>query len=191
MQTLNDRSAYGWVSVALHWLAAIGVLAMLWTGFNGAWAEDAGDRARHLSLMRLHVAVGTAFYLLWIARIASHYLQATPAEPPQPALLSLAGRAVQNLLLFMLAVQIISGPLMIWAHARPVQALGLSIPSPFAVKNEALDDIAGLMHGIGRWALVALIALHALAALKRLIVDRDGVFTRMIAPGAKLKAERA
>lgn len=188
MQTLNNRESYGWATVALHWLAAAGVIAMLWTGFNAGEAEEAHDRARHMQLMGLHISVGVAFFAIWTARIAGHYLQPQPVEAKGPALINFIARATQNLLLLFLALQIISGPLMIWAHARPIQAFGFAIASPFATRNESIDHIADLMHLVGRWGLVAFIALHALAAVKRLVIDRDGVFTRMLIPGAKLKA---
>jgi cytochrome b561 len=187
MQTLNDRNAYGWVTIVLHWLAAAGVLTMLWTGFNAAWAEDAGDDARHRALMGVHVAVGVAFFVIWALRIGSHYVQTAPLEPAQSPPLRFAARVTHNLLLLMIAVQMISGPLYIWSRARPINAGFISIPSPFAEKHNDIHEIADLMHTVGRWALVVLIALHILAALKHLVLDRDGLFKRMIAPGARLK----
>jgi cytochrome b561 len=38
------------------------------------------------------------------------------------------------------------------------------------------------MHGAGGWVILILLALHAGAALKHHILDRDGVLQRMI-PG--------
>jgi cytochrome b561 len=191
MQTLNDRNAYGWVSIALHWLAAIGVLTMLWTGFNAGWAEDAGDRARHTQLMGVHVAVGVAFFIIWALRIGSHYVQTAPIEPVQSGALRLAARATHNLLLVMIGVQMISGPMLIWSRARPLNAGFISIPSPFAERSNAIHEIADVMHTIGRWALVVFIALHLLAALKHLLVDRDGLFSRIFVPGRGLKGPSA
>ncbi|MBS0386715.1 MAG: cytochrome b/b6 domain-containing protein [Proteobacteria bacterium] len=189
MQTWNDRNAYGWVALTLHWLAAIGVLTMLFTGFSAGVAEDHGDRAGHRALMAVHVAVGLSFYLIFAARIASHYMQKAPIEPDQPGALRFIARATHNLLLLMIAVQIISGPLMIWAHARPINAGFVSIPSPFATRSEAVEHIADIMHLIGRWSLVVLISLHVLGALKHLFVDRDGLFERIFVPGARIKTK--
>jgi cytochrome b561 len=188
MQTLNDRNAYGWVTIALHWLAAVGVLMMLWTGFNAGWAEDAGDKARNMQFMGVHIAIGAAFYIIWALRIGSHYVQSAPLEPVQSPPLRFAARAVHNLLLLMIAVQMISGPLFIWSRARPVNAGFISIPSPFAVRNDQIHELADMMHTVGRWALVVLITLHVLAALKHLIVDRNGLFTRILVPGRQLKS---
>ena len=49
--------------------------------------------------------------------------------------------------------------------------LGPDLPRVYAVFN-------GLHHFAG-WLLIGLVALHVAAALKHLLVDRDGVFGRM------------
>ncbi len=187
MQTWNDRNAYGWVGITLHWLAAIGVLTMLFTGFSAGIAEDHGERAQHRALMGVHVAVGVAFFVIFVARITSHYAQKAPIEPDQSGLLRLVARATHNLLLLMIAVQIISGPLMIWSRARPINAGFISIPSPFAVRINSIHEIAEMAHTVGRWSLVVLISLHILGAMKHLFLDQDGLFERIFAPGARVK----
>jgi cytochrome b561 len=191
MQTWNDRNAYGWVALTLHWLAALGVFTMLFTGFTAGFAEDAHQDARHKALMAIHFAVGVAFYIIFAARIASHYLQKAPAEPDQSPLLRFIARATHNLLLLMIAVQIISGPLMIWSRARPINAGFISIPSPFSVRVDSIHEIADIMHTVGRWSLVVLISLHILGALKHLFLDRDGLFERIFVPGARIKTKAA
>ena len=187
MQTWNDRNAYGWVALTLHWLAAIGVLTMLFTGFAAGFAEDAHDRARHTQLMGIHFAAGVSFYIIFVARIASHYLQKAPIEPDQSGALRFLARTTHNLLLLMIAVQTISGPLMIWSRARPINAGFISIPSPFAVRVDSIHEIADVMHTVGRWSLVVLISLHILGAMKHLFLDRDGLFERIFVPGARVK----
>lgn len=175
------------MALALHWLAAIGVLTMLFIGFAAGNAEDHGDREGHRALMSLHYSVGLAFLIIFVARIASHYVQKAPIEPDQSGVLRFIARATHNLLLLMIAVQIISGPLMIWSRARPINAGFISIPSPFAVRMDGIHEIAEIMHTVGRWSLVVLISLHILGALKHLFVDRDGLFERIFVPGARVK----
>ncbi len=187
MQTWNDRNAYGWVAIALHWLAAIGVLTMLFTGFAAGAAEDHHDVAQHRALMGVHFAVGVSFFTIFVLRIASHYLQKAPLEPDQSGALRFLARATHNLLLLMIAVQIVSGPLMIWSGAHPINAGFILIPTPFAVRNPNLHEIAENLHLIGRWSLVALISLHVLGAMKHLFLDRDGLFERIFVPGARVK----
>ncbi|MBI3437581.1 MAG: cytochrome b/b6 domain-containing protein, partial [Proteobacteria bacterium] len=163
MQTLNDRNAYGWVTLALHWLAAVGVFIMLFTGFTAGFAEDHGDRAQSRELMGVHIALGAAFFVIFVMRIASHYVQKAPVEPSQSSALRFIARATHNLLLLMIAIQIISGPLMIWSGAHPINAGFITLPSPFAVRDRTIHEIAENLHLVGRWSLVALISLHIFA----------------------------
>jgi cytochrome b561 len=137
--------------------------------------------------MSLHVAVGVAFFVIFAARIASHYLQKAPIEPDQSSALRIIARATHNLLLLMIAVQIVSGPLMIWSRAQPINAGFISIPSPFVVRADNVHEIAEFMHLIGRWSLVVLISLHVAGAMKHLFLDRDGLFERIFVPGARVK----
>ena len=41
------------------------------------------------------------------------------------------------------------------------------------------DPGSAWQHSVTTWILVGLISLHALAGLKHLLIDRDGVFQRM------------
>jgi cytochrome b561 len=137
--------------------------------------------------MGIHTAVGVAFFLIFAARIAAHYFQTSPIEPVQSSALGFIARATHNLLLLMIAVQIISGPLFIWSRARPINAGFISIPSPFAVRVDSIHEIADVMHTVGRWSLLVLISLHILGAMKHLFLDRDGLFERIFVPGARVK----
>jgi len=179
----NTSKTYGWAAIILHWLAAIGVLAMLYIGLTAGWAEDAHDMDKHRALMSLHFSVGITFWLIFAARIALHYAQKSPDPPVQPAALNLLSKVTQNGLLLALALLIISGPLMIWSGAHAINAWGVvSLPSPFAARNHEVHEIAETAHAIGRYALYVLIPLHTLGALKHLMLDRDGVFRRMLIP---------
>ena len=60
-----------------------------------------------------------------------------------------------------------------------VAFFGLPMPN-WASKNEALKEPLFAAHSIIAWVLVGFIAVHVLAALKHLWVDKDGVFQRML-----------
>ena len=85
MQWINSKSGYGWLSIALHWLAAIAVIVMLVTGFQAAFAGDAGDRATRSALMGLHISFGASVALILLARVISSYAQPRPAPPSATA----------------------------------------------------------------------------------------------------------
>jgi cytochrome b561 len=188
MQTWNSKQAFGWVSVTLHWIAALGVLAMIYTGLEGAWAEDAGNRALHQSYMALHASIGGTVIIFALARVFAHYAQTQPALPSaEPKLLQGVARITHHLLLLAIVLQFISGPLMIWSGAHPINIWNtIALPSPFAERNRAVHQVADIMHLVGRWTLFIIIPLHVLAALKHEFFDRDGVLMQMLAPGRSL-----
>ncbi len=183
MQWTNTKTGYGWLSIALHWLAAIAVIVMLVTGFQAGFAGDAGDRAARSALMALHISFGASVALILLTRVISSYVQPRPAPPEQPPFLKFLSNTTHQVLLLAILLQVISGPLAVWSGGRAINVFDLfSLPSPFASRNQGIHEIAEVLHAIGRWTLVGAISLHALGALKHAIIDRDGVLKRMLAP---------
>lgn len=184
----NTRQAYGWLTIALHWLAAAVILYMLWSGFNAEWAGEAGDRARRSALMGLHIGVGASMALILLARVIAHYVQPAPEPPAQPRPLAILATVVHHALLIGIVLQIISGPLAVWSGGRAIDVFGLlSIPTPFAARNDGVHEAAELIHGIGRWTIIAALMLHLAGVLKHAFLDRDGVLGRMLVAGKTLK----
>ena len=183
MQWLNTKNGYGWLSITLHWLAAIAVIVMLATGFRADFAGDAGDRATRAAMMALHISFGAAVALILLARVFSSYLQPRPTAPEQAPVLKFLSSATHQVLLLAILIQVISGPLAVWSGGRAINVFDIfAIPSPFAERNQSVHEIAEVMHAIGRWALIGAISLHVLGALKHAMIDRDGVLQRMLAP---------
>ncbi len=59
-----------------------------------------------------------------------------------------------------------------------VAFFGRQLPE-WAVKSHDLSEQFFEMHETIAWVLVALVALHVLAALKHVFINKDGVFQRM------------
>jgi len=183
MQWTNTKSGYGWLSIGLHWLAAIAVAVMLVTGFQADFAGDAGDREARASLMGLHISFGASVALILLARVFASYAQPRPAPPEQAPILKFLSSTTHQILLLAILIQVVSGPLAVWSGGRAINVFDIiAIPSPFAERNQGIHEIAELLHAIGRWALVGAIALHVLGTLKHVMIDRDGVLKRMLAP---------
>jgi len=183
MQWTNDKRGYGWLSIALHWVAAAIIIIMLITGFRADMAGEAGDREARAMLMGWHISIGAAFALVLLARVVASYAQVRPAPPEQAPTLKFLSSATHQLLLIAILIQVISGPLAIWSGGRAINIFDIvSIPSPFADRNQGVHEIAEVLHAIGRWMLIALISLHIAGAVKHALIDRDGVLRRMLAP---------
>jgi cytochrome b561 len=188
MSWTNTKETYGWAVIVLHWIAAIGVIAMFTTGILAWIAEDAGDRAARGQWMGLHISTGATLFLFFAARIALHYGQVQPVKPPQAPWLNTLAAATQHLLLLAILIQIISGPLAVWSGGRAINVFDIvSLPSPFASRAEDVHEVAEGAHLVGRLTILFLLPLHVLGALKHLMLDRDGSFSRILWRGT-LKA---
>ena len=60
----------------------------------------------------------------------------------------------------------------------PVKYFGLKLPS-WGWDAPGLKDLFSAIHYATVWLFMVLVALHAAAALKHLLADRDEIFARM------------
>ena len=59
-----------------------------------------------------------------------------------------------------------------------IEFFGFAVPRAVAPNHDLAEALLAA-HSVVAWALVALLSVDVLAALKHLIVNRDGVFQRM------------
>jgi cytochrome b561 len=188
MSLMNTQDRYGWLTIALHWIAAVGVIAMFTTGVQAYLAEEAGNRAARGAAMGLHISIGATLFVFFLARVALHYTQVRPEKPAQSKLLNTLSTIVQHTLLIAILIQIVSGPLAVWSGGRAINMFDfVSLPSPFPARNEAVHEFAETLHVIGRLLILVLLPVHVLGALKHLVLDRDSVFSRILWPRALTK----
>jgi cytochrome b561 len=178
----DTRSGYGWLSITLHWLAAILVLTM-WTLGTMAQTDIQDDAAWYA---HLHMSIGVSAYVLLWGRILWRFAVGHPApHPGQSAVLFPVAKAVHYLFLVAIGVMLLSGPLMVWSGGDAIEVFALAIPSPFA-PSSGLHDLLRRVHGVTASIIILGVLLHILAALKHIIFNRDGTFDKiMIADGAE------
>ena len=181
MTLTNTRNAYGWLSICLHWISAIGVI---WLYFLGEDIEH--GRKDNLSndemvvLVRFHVSVGLCFFLFLAARIITHLTQVRPEPLADQKYLNLISLFVQRLWLLMIGIQIITGPLVIWTAGRAMKFFDyFEIPSPLP-RMEALHEVLEFVHATAPNLFWPLLALHLLGAAKHLFWNRDRTVQRML-----------
>ncbi len=175
----NTKEEYGWVAIVLHWVLAlliIGLFAMgIWMrslGYYDTWYNRAPD---------LHKSLGLLTFLLLVLR----YLWRMGNEMPQPSVKlsdweKTSSRMAHTCLYLLTLVVILSGYLISTADDKGVSFFGVfSLPAAFsAIENQ--EDIAGEIHEIVAWVMMALVLLHTLASLKHHFVDRDVTLVRML-----------
>lgn len=185
----HDKMAarYTRTALTLHWLMAAMIIGMFPLGW---YMSDLALSPEKLRLYSYHKWAGITIFLLAALRLSwriGHRPPPLPAAMPAwQRTLACANHWVLYVLLFVIPV---SGWLMSSALGVQVVYLGL-IPLPDLVaKNKELGESLKALHGVLNLTLAALVFIHAGAALKHHIVERDDVLSRML-PFLKPRMER-
>lgn len=163
--------------IALHWLMALMIPALfgvgLWmTGLDyySSWYKTAPD---------LHKSFGILLALLLLFRLVAIRLFGKPAAIG--AGLQQKAAALAHVLMYVLLVAImLSGYLISTADNRGIPVFGLFEVPGFGEFFPDQADIAGTVHLYLAWTLIALVVLHAGAALKHHFIDKDNTLIRML-----------
>lgn len=168
---------YTWQAMALHWLLAVLIIGMLWLGFS---LEDIPRNTPARGFyVNLHKSFGVLVLLLTLLRLAWRARHAAPPLPADtPRWQQRAAGWSHGLLYLLVLTQALSGYLGSSFGKYGVKFFGLPLPQ-WAWESKAVQSFFGSIHGVAAVALLALVVVHVLAALKHLLVDRDRVFLRM------------
>lgn len=184
----NTAQRWGAVSQAFHWAIVVMILAQY---ALTSIAEDLPAGVAKLGTLAQHKSVGITILALAILRMAWRRLN--KPSPPLPADLKRYERFLAHLthhgLYFLLVALPLSGWMMSSAKHYPVSWFGLGRPLPDLVPaNETLFGVLKETHELLSTALIAVAALHALAALHHHFVRKDSILRRMLpftAPGTR------
>jgi superoxide oxidase len=179
---------YDGLSMALHWLTLLLLIAL----FATAWArEQASDGDSATLLLNLHRSFGLLVWLATLFRLAWKRTQANaPALPATtPRIQVLVARANQLALYAILLAQPVTGILQSIARGETFSLVGLAVPQVMA-PNSHLAHLFRSLHATTSTVLLALVGLHAGAALFHGIVRRDGVLGMMLPGRSASRARR-
>ncbi len=174
------RYAFGWR--ILHWAVAALVLTTIPIGLTMASRAEANifDAVTN-TFYAMHKAMGFTVLSLMILRILMKVRIGTPAYPAvMSRRLAIIAKSVHHLIYVLLLVT----PLLGWAGVTAYPALiiagGISLPPlPFVPQSEELAARLFAVHGILALTLGALVIGHIGAALRHLVIEKDGIFQRM------------
>ena len=184
----DDRVRYDDPAMVLHWATAL-LVVTLWL-MAQAWGFLPRGTTPRLALMSLHVSLGLTLMLVLAARIAWRLGPARRLPPADTGWLEAAARGVQYLLYALLICIVIAGLFNRWLHGDAMTFFWLfTIPSPVA-KSKALAGTVNAIHNWLGYAILAVAAAHASAALFHHYVLRDDVLLRMI-PGPRARRAEA
>ncbi len=189
------QARYHAVSVALHWLIALGILALIAIGL--AMTHLALAPMLKFQLYQLHKSIGVTVLLAVLVRILWRLGHRPPPLPDLQRLEKAAALGMHALLYVLMVALPVTG----WALVSvspfnlPTVLYGLlpwpHLPVLATLKDKApVETVLKFIHGKLGWLLLALVVLHAAAALRHHFILRDGVLWRMlpfVAPPAKEK----
>lgn len=177
---MSSRSAteFTGTAIALHWIAAaliVGNLAF------GLYMVDLPLTPAKLKYYSWHKWAGVTIFLVSAARLLWRLGHPSPALPSSmPAWERKAAHASHHLLYLLFFAAPLTGWLFSSAAGFQTVYFGvLAIPDLLSKSKEAADVLKAV-HVSTTYALGALVAVHAAAAIKHHVVDRDDVLARML-----------
>lgn len=175
---LKDSGArFGSLSIFNHWVVAILIIGMLAFGLYIGDMERGPDKGE---LIQIHKSIGVFLLFFGVWRVLWRLVSRFPSEvADMPAWQIIAAKAVHYALLAGILVMPVSGYIMSSSGGHPVGFFGL-FELPALQENKELSSMAGGLHEWVGYFLIAVVAVHVLAALKHHIVDRDATLSRMI-----------
>lgn len=165
----------------LHWLMAILIIALLGLGIYMTTFLDK-EATNKMELYGLHKSLGVIALALIFVRIANRIKNPAPQLPKtikkQEQTIAHIGHMVLYILMLVLPI---SGYLMSNSYGHPVKLFSIALPTLVST-NYDLGKIFSQTHYYGGYALLFLICLHILGALKHRFFDtpENDVLKRMI-----------
>jgi cytochrome b561 len=170
----DDGTRFGLATRAFHWLSVlmlVGSFAVVW---SVGWLPLGAARAQAVGL---HRTIGLLVLLVTLLRVLWRLFSRRPPVIGT-LLLRWAASGVHATLLASLLIL----PLLGWAYTNarghPLFLLGIRLPS-LIFKDQYFSRVAMQAHEFLAYALLALIAAHAAAALWHHEVLRDATLKRM------------
>lgn len=169
---------YSAPAIILHWTTALLIFGLLALGLYMTGLRLSPEK---LQLYSWHKWAGVTVFLLAVLRLAwraAHRPPPLPDAMPRP--LRLAAHAAHAVLYLLIFAIPLSGWLM--SSAKGFQTVWFGVlPLPDMIgKDRELGDLLQSVHWTLNMILLAMLALHAGAALKHHFIDRDGTLRRML-----------
>lgn len=174
----NTPSRYGVVAQSLHWLIVLLVAIQFVLGVT---AHDLPISLERLVLLTRHKAFGMTILMLILLRLAWRLYSPPPALPAGMARLQQRLAELSHILLYIL---LLTMPVIGWlsssASNLTVSWFGLFHFPNLVGPDPALAKSMKALHIGMAWVLLALISVHAAAALWHQFIRKDGVLLRML-----------
>ena len=175
----SDR--YTIVAIALHWLIALAIIALLAIGLTMTNIQTGMTQFR---LFQLHKSIGITVLGLSVIRLIWCL---THRSPPLPANMTRFERLAARLSHWGFYGLMIGMPLTGWALVSsspmnlPTVLFGIMpLPHLPLPKDKAISESFATLHSIGAWVMIGLLVIHIAAAVVHHFIRRDDVLHHML-----------
>ncbi len=172
-------TGYGATAIGLHWIVALLIFAAFGLGLYMTGIP--GLTPTKLKLFSYHKWIGVTIFVLAVLRVLWRATHAAPAVAAgTPAWQARAATGAHHLLYLLIIVVPLSGYLYSCAAGVPVVYFGLwELPMAIA-KDDATKEVLKVVHAWLNYLMAAIVVIHAAAAIKHQLIDRDGTLARML-----------
>lgn len=174
----NLPQIYDTVIRTVHWAS----LALIAAVFSAAWLAHAGLVGAYFQpVMQFHRSLGLTILGLTVFRLAWRIRAKIPRLPAElPRLQKIAARATEAILYGLLILQPLLGLLQTNARGQRVDFFLLGQLPPIIGPDKPLARLLHDAHELIATVLLAVIGLHAAAALFHHFIRRDDVLNAML-----------
>lgn len=178
MTMKNTLDRYGSLSIAMHWLMLLLLIAVYATILLREVYPKGSDPREALKMW--HFMLGLSVFALVFLRIALRFFGTTPRiVPAPPRWQHLIGVGMHlALYLFLIAMPLL-GWLTLSAAGKPVPFFGLELPAIWPQDKDFSHTLEDLHETIGEIGYY-LVGVHALAALFHHYILRDNTLLRIL-----------
>ncbi len=177
MPLTNSKQQYGWLSIVLHWLMALVVFGMFGLGlymvdltYMDDWYKTAPD---------LHIGMGLLLFVLLMFRLLWRLMNELPTILGND-FEKKAGLWVHRTHYILMFALMVSGYLIVTAHGRGADVFGWFEVPALLPAEKGREAIAGDVHFYLAWGFMGFVVLHAAAALKHHVINKDRTLLRML-----------
>jgi cytochrome b561 len=164
---------YGAPAIALHWLVALGIFVLF---IHGATMMLIPEEHR-LAALNVHRSIGIVVFALVLFRIAWRLTHRPPTLRMRPRDEAIA-HFVHNLIYALLVANGLAGAIGWLASGDPITFFGWELRPAHDPQRQVARICLAIGFATAR-AMLFVIALHVLAALKHHVLDRDRLLERM------------
>ena len=176
MQIFDTSAGYGAVSRIFHWLMAVAIVALFALGW---WMVGLTYYSPYYnSAPDLHRSAGIVLLIALVVRFVWRAANVKPGNADLTPFEQRASTVVHWGFYPLLFALMISGYFIATPDGRPIDVFGLFMV-PSLIQSKGLSTTAGDIHEWLAYAVMALAAVHSVAALKHHFIDKKATLTRM------------